>query len=200
MHCTVCVGQNNCVATYRPYGCRTCFRVLNELSLARNFTDGRTVCQAQGNNDPRDLLVFNNEEQMNLLHTYLKLWNITDRLWVGMRYDDTAMLVDINGNEVDAIALGIKFDEGTVAATAGLCVSAMLSNDKSKVLFYRQQCSVEQGFICVISSIGQCVHVCVCVHACVLSISRITNISPLIVINLQCQLHIPAQYIKVLGN
>ena len=166
---TVCVGQTNCPATYRPYGCRTCFRALDEESLYKNFTDGRTVCQTQGDNDPHDLLIFNNEEQMNLLHTYLKLNDITDRLWVGMRYDDTAMLVDINGDEVDADALGIKFDEGTLAATGGLCVSAMLSSDKSKVLFYRQQCSVVQGFICVISSIGQCV--CMCVSASVVHAS-----------------------------
>ena len=152
---TVCVGQNNCPPPYQPYGCRTCFTVHNDTSFVKNFTEGRAVCQAQGDIVTSDLLSFTNEEQRDLIQTYLKLKNVNNRLWVGMRYDNDSMLVDINGTVVDTDALGIKFAEGTAAAAAGLCVSVMLSSDRSEVLFYRQQCSEVQGFICIRSSIGQ---------------------------------------------
>ena len=166
MCCTVCVGQNNCPPTYSPYGCRTCFRVLNETSLAKNFTDAGEICQTQADSGTHDLSVFNSSEQRSLIRTYLKLNDIKNRLWVGMKYRDDGILVDINGIPVNVSTLGIKFDE-EVAATAGLCVSVMLSSDRSRVLFYRQQCSEVQGFICTISSIGQwCVFVHVCVCAC----------------------------------
>ena len=125
------------------------------MSFAKNFTEGRAICQAQGDSGTRDLLTFNNGEQRDLINTYLKLNNINDRVWVGMRYDNDVTLVDINANSVDTDALGIKFAEGTATAAAELCVSVMLSSDRSEVLFYRQQCSEVQGFICIRSSIGQ---------------------------------------------
>jgi len=136
---------------YNPFGCRTCFRVFSDQSDKRNFEDSHRFCRAQGING--SLLVLDNMNQISLLATYLKLNNIDEKVWIGMRYIDksgSAVLVDINDNVVD---LDIQFEEETLAATAGLCVS-IVSRGGDNVSFMREQCNEMNNFICTISSIG----------------------------------------------
>ena len=111
----------------------------------------QSFCGAQGN-DGR-LLILNNASQISLLATYLKLNNIKEKLWIGMRYTSksgSVALVDINGN---AVEFDIPFEEGTLAAEDGLCVS-IKSRDDGNVSFMRERCNETNNFICTISSIG----------------------------------------------
>ena len=91
--------------------------------------------------------------QISLISTYLKLNNIDEKLWIGMRYtkrNNDIVLVDIDGNDVE---LDITFEEGTPQAAAGLCVSIMSKGDGA-VSFMREQCGNINSFICMVSSIG----------------------------------------------
>ena len=91
--------------------------------------------------------------QLSKISYYLKLNNINETFWVGMKYitrGNGVVLVDINDNDVE---LDIKFEEGTPEAAAGLCVS-IVSRGDDEASFLREDCNKNHHFICTISSIG----------------------------------------------
>ena len=91
--------------------------------------------------------------QLSKISYYLKLNNINEAFWVGMKYitrGNGVVLVDINDNDVE---LDIKFEDGIPEAAAGLCVS-IVSRGDDEASFLHEDCNNNHHFICTISSIG----------------------------------------------
>ena len=143
--------ESYCLSTYNAIGCRTCFRVFSDESDERDFDGSHLFCQAQGANGR--LLIFDNVNQLSLISTYLKLNNVNETFWTGMRYinkNGNIELVDINGN---VVALNVAFEEGTPQAAVGLCV-AIVSRGDDQASFLREKCDNRRAYICTITSIG----------------------------------------------
>ena len=128
-----------------------CFRVYDASTDSSNFQLSHQFCSQQGING--HLLILNDVNQLSKISYYLKLNNINETFWVGMRYvtrGNGVVLVDINDNNVE---LDIKFEEGTPEAAAGQCVS-IVSRGDDEASFLREDCNNNHHFICTISSIG----------------------------------------------
>ena len=144
-------NENNCLPTYNSYECNTCFRAYDSSTDNRNFEDSHQFCSQEGTDG--HLLTFSDTNQLSKISYYLKLNNVNETFWVGLRYiarSNEIVLVDINDNEVQ---LDIKFEEGTPQPAASLCVS-MVSRGDDEASLLREDCNNYHHFICTISSIG----------------------------------------------